>query len=204
MDDPGTIAAWGLAFRIGERLLISAVVILVCLVVTVGFWRSIQKLDFTFSQDKISGAANVVLATPVFALLALILFAWVSFSHPVAVTVPGAAAGEAGDKTAAADAGGVQYVGAVPGVATGGDLSFERRRAEDMVRSLNCVAIAAGPAVSPREADALAEARLAALLPVWPEEWGDQPAFRAWALGRSTAEPDPEAKAAFEAAHPEC
>jgi hypothetical protein len=203
MDDPGAIAAWGLAFRIGERLVISAVVILVCLVVTVGFWRSIQKLDFTFSRDKISGAANVVLATPVFALLALILFAWVSFSHPVTVSVP-AAGGKAGDETAEADVGGVKYVGAVPSVATGGDVSFERRRAEEMVKSLNCVAIAAGTAVSPREADALAEARLAALLPVWSEDWGEQAAFRAWALGRSTAAPDPEAEAVFAAAHPEC
>ena len=203
MDDPGAIAAWGLALRIGERVVISVVVILVCLVVTVGFWRSIQKLDFSFSRDKISGAANVVLATPVFALLALIVFAWVSFSHPVdRLASRRRGKGRGRDRAGGYRGREVHRRGAERSHGRG--RSLERRRAEEMVKSLNCVAIAAGTAVSPREVDALAEARLTALLPVWSEEWGEQAAFRAWALGRSTVALDPEVEAFFAAAHLEC
>ena len=212
MDDPGLIATWGLALRVVERVVISLVVILVCLVVTVGFWRSIQRVDFQLSREKLSGAANVVLATPIFALLALIGFAWVSFSNPVAISVPRPATALAAPALTGAPAaeqvaavGGVEFIGAVPGRRAPAPADgFERRRAEEMVKSLNCLARAAGGAVSPREVDALAEARLTALRPVWAEEWGDFGAFRDWALGRSTGAPDPEAKAIFAAAHPEC
>jgi hypothetical protein len=199
MGDAGQIATWALAFRIGERVVLSVVVVLVALVVTAGFWRSIQKIDFQFGQDKISGAANVVLATPVFALLALIGFAWVSFSNPVAVTVPAAGTSET------ASTGEVKFVGAVPGAPPpGSDAAFERQKAEGLVMSLNCVAKAAGANVSARDADAVAMARLAALQPVWAADWGDYGAFRDWALGRSTAAPDPEARAVFEALPPAC
>ena len=201
MQDAGQVATWALAFRIGERIVLSLVVVLVALVVTAGFWRSIQKIDFQFGQDKISGAANVVLATPVFALLALIGFAWVSFSNPIAVTVPAAASG-AGE---AASTGEVKFVGAVPGAPPpGSDVDFERGKAEGLVMSLNCVAQAAGDKVSPRDADALAVARLAALQPVWAADWGDFAAFRDWALGRSTAAPNPAARTVFEAVQPAC
>jgi hypothetical protein len=200
MDDAGLVATWGLAFRIGERVLLSLVVVLVALVVTVGFWRSIQKVDFQLSKDKVSGAANVVLATPVFALLALIGFAWVSFSHPVAVNVPGAPARADAE---VASTGGVSFTGAVAGRQVGGNVDFERQRREGIVRSLNCVA-AAGNEISPREVDALAEARLEVLAPVWSEDWGEFEAFRAWAMGRSVEAPDPEAEAVFAAVHPAC
>jgi hypothetical protein len=199
MADAGQIATWALALRIGERVVLSGVVVLMALVVTAGFWRSIQKIDFRFGKDQISGAANVVLATPVLALVALIGFAWVSFSNPVAVTVPAAGGGET------ASTGEVKFVGAVPGAPPpGSDAAFERRKAEGLVMSLNCVARAAGGAVSPRDADALAVARLAALQPVWAADWGDFAAFRDWALGRSTAAPDPEARGVFEAVQPAC
>ncbi|HVL21993.1 MAG TPA: hypothetical protein VM422_13615 [Amaricoccus sp.] len=200
MGDAGQIATWALAFRVGERIVLSLVVVLVALVVTAGFWRSIQKVDFRFGKDQISGAANVVLATPVFALLALIGFAWVSFSNPIAVTVPAAAAGGQ-----TASTGEVKFVGAVPGAPpAGSDVAFERQKAEGLVMSLNCVARAAGDKVSPRDADALVVARLTALQPVWAADWGDFAAFRDWALGRSAAAPDPEARAVLEALQPAC
>jgi hypothetical protein len=198
MIDADQIATWGIVFRIGERATLSAIVIAIAVVATIGFWRTIQKVDFRFGRDDLSSAANVVLATPVFILLTLIGFAWVCFSNPVAVSL----SAQTGHELAG---GGVSYVGATPGVPTRvGSLDYERLNAEELVMSLNCVVKAAGPAVSNREADALVEARLTALAPIWPAEWGDPTDFRAWALKRSAAAPDPEARAAFEAVHPGC
>ena len=111
-SDPVTVASTAFAFRIGERIALSIVVILVALVVTAGFWRSIQKVDFTLSKAGTSGGGTFVLATPVFALLALIGFAWVSFAHPITVAVPATAAERTAETAQAA--GTVTMAGALP------------------------------------------------------------------------------------------
>lgn len=198
MIDADQIATWGIAFRVGERVVLSAVVVAIAVVVTVGFWRTMQKVDFQFGRDQLSGAANLVLATPVFALLTLIAFAWVSFSNPVSISVQP----QAGPQFAGGSA---SYTAAVPGISKNPvSLDFDRSQAEALVKSLNCVSKAAGPAVADRYADALAEARLTALAPVWPGDWGDYSAFRNWALRRSAAAPAAGARNAFEALHPDC
>lgn len=201
MDDTTLIATWAFAFRIAERIVISLVVILVSLVVTVGFWRSIQRIDFQLSREKVSGAANVILATPVFALLALIGFAWVSFSNPISVGLP-AAGGEA-DQVAGDPPGVITLSGSVPApAAPGDDMALSRNLAT--VRSLNCIAGITGEGLSPRDADALRDARLALMQAVWQPDWGDPADFAAWATGRTTDAPDPEARAQFDQAHLAC
>jgi hypothetical protein len=195
-DDPATVASYAFAFRIGERIAISLVVIAVAMVVTLGFWRTIQKVDFTLSQEKLSGGGSFVLATPVFALLALIGFAWVSFSHPVSVALPAAGA------TQAAAAGPVSMMGAAP-ARPEADVGFRRGEATGQIRSLNCIAGKAS-GVAERDVDALARVKLGLMLPVWDPGWGEAEAFRRWVLGLSADAPPPAARAVFEASHPLC
>ena len=203
MDDPGQIAGYAFAFRVGERVVISLVVIVLALVVSVAFWRSLQRVDFSVSREKLSAAGNVVLATPVFALLALIGLAWVSFSNPISVTVPGAGATADGDVDVAQGGGfkATAFVG--PAAERADAAAMTRIAAAEWLRSLNCIAEAAGD-LSPRETAALAELRLALMRQRWVAEWGDFAAFRAWALGESEAAPPDAARQAYAEAHPVC
>jgi hypothetical protein len=199
-SDPATVASYAFAFRIGERIALTVVVVLVALVVTLGFWRSIQKVDFTLSKAGTSGGGTLVLATPVFALLALIGLAWVSFSHPISVAIPASGAERAAET---AQAGGtVTMAGALP--AAQGDVEFARNAVRMRILSLNCLARMAGEAVAERDADALAAVKAGLLRPVWDPAWGDPAAFEAWATGLSTTPPVAEARAVFEAVHPLC
>jgi hypothetical protein len=199
MEDPATIASYAFAFRIGERVAISLVIIIVSLVVTRGFWRSIQKVDFNVGQGALTGGGTLVLATPVFALLALIGFAWVSFSHPVSVTVPQAAALERADS-----GGSVSLIGATPDTPVVVDTAYERGEVARQIQSLNCLAQLAGDAAGAREMDGLAAVKVRLMQPVWSSDWGDAEAFARWALGLSDAAPNPAARAVFDAVHPLC
>ena len=187
-DDPAQLAAFVIALRVGERVVLSLVIILVALLCIAGFWRSMQKLDFSLARDKLSGSANVVLATPVFALLALIAFAWVSFSNPISVGSP------ATQPTA------TSFIGATP---TAEITEFDRGRTAEMIRSLNCLASRADPA-TPRTEDALDLIRLHLMEAVWSPDWGEAADFRAITLGLSEAAPNPAARAFFADIHPLC
>jgi hypothetical protein len=143
-SDPATVASTAFAFRIGERIALTVIVILVALVVTAGFWRSIQKVDFSLAKAGTSGGGTFVLATPVFALLALIGFAWVSFAHPISVAVPATASERSAE--AAQVAGTVTMAGALP--APQGDMEFARNTVRMRILSLNCLAQQAGDGVA--------------------------------------------------------
>jgi hypothetical protein len=206
-SDPATVASTAFAFRIGERIALTVVVILVALVVTAGFWRSIQKVDFTLSKAGTSGGGTLVLATPVFALLALIGLAWVSFAHPITVSVPAAVPAAAppapgGPAEPAQVAGNVTMAGALP--VAQADVEFARNTARMRILSLNCLAQAAGDGVSEREADALAAVKASLMRAVWDPAWGDAAAFEAWATGLPAGPPADDARAVFTAVHPLC
>lgn len=188
-------------FRIAERLTLTAVILLVALVVMVGFWKTVQKLDVA-DGGKLGVAGSFVFSTPVFVLLAIIGYAWVSLEHPI--RVGGADGTVAGEEVAAAGGAG-GFVGSAPVLATApdDDPAHALGVAVNRVRSLNCLA-AAGPAPSPRVEDDLAAVKLALLRPHWQAEWGDYDAFAAWATARSTAAPDAEALAVWQGAHALC
>jgi hypothetical protein len=186
-------------FRIGERLTLTAVVLLVALVVMIGFWRTVQKIDVA-DGGKIGLAGSVVFSTPVFVLLAIIGYAWVSLEHPITVAPEATVAGEA--QFAAQGSG--AFIGAAPmdDAQTEDDPGYDLAVAERRVRSLNC--LAAGQAPSARVEDDLAQVKLALMAPVWQPEWGPRAAFADWAAGLSTAAPDPEALAVYDRLHVAC
>jgi hypothetical protein len=199
-SDPATVASTAFAFRIGERIALTVIVILVALVVTAGFWRSIQKVDFSLAKAGTSGGGTLVLATPVFALLALIGFAWVSFAHPISVAVPATASERSAE--AAQVAGTVTMAGALP--APQGDMEFARNTVRMRILSLNCLAQRAGDGVAERETDALGAVKATLMRSVWDADWGEPAALEAWATGLSPTAPNDAARDFFDAVHPLC
>ena len=199
-DDPAQLLSLVIALRVGERVVLSLIVILLALICTLGFWRSLQKVDFSLARDKLSGSASVVLATPVFALLALIAFAWVSFSNPISITPPAPAPAPGALQTAAAPS----FIGATP-TAEAPVTEFERGRTAEMIRALNCVASRAPQdTTTDRFADALDLIRLSLMEPVWHPDWGEPADFRAITLGLSTDPANPDAAAFATQIHPLC
>jgi hypothetical protein len=128
--------------------------------------------------------------------LALIGFAWVSFSHPVTIALPAAGAAQ----TAAA--GPVSMMGAAP-ARPEADIGFRRGEVAGQIRSLNCIAAKAS-GVAERDGDALARVKLGLMLPVWDPAWGEAEVLRRWVLGLGAEAPPPAARAVFEARHPLC
>jgi hypothetical protein len=203
VDNASDFIVW---FRIGERIALSLIVVTLSIIVMVAFWRSIQKVDFQASRDKIGAGGSIILATPVFVLLALIGFAFVSLSNPISVSV-----GESRKDVAAVGSSGSgvrKFVGMTSDNSSGramtaNNIEFKRLRAAEKVMSLNCLLREAGK-TSARVSDDVAAVKLGLLKPVWSKEWGNFEAFDAWALGRSREDPDSEARAVFDKVHETC
>lgn len=204
MDRNADLAGFVFLVRIAERVTLSIVVVLVAFVVTLAFWRSVQRIDFNLGQGGISAGAKVMVATPVLALAALIGFAWVSFSNPI--TVSGTTAVRTAPTEGIAETAGYTLSGMTPGRrdAPPPDPSRDREIARDRILYLNCLAALPG-ASSPDDAgDLLPALRLELMLPVWGSDWGTAEAFADWANGKDPGPPNFAAQAFFEEVSPTC
>ena len=72
--------------RLLERAFITVAVIGLTIVVLIGFWKRVQKINVEFSQNDKAFKADLIFAMPVFLLIGLILFAYVSFSFPISAS----------------------------------------------------------------------------------------------------------------------
>lgn len=184
---PETFLETAFAARLAERFALSAVIVLAAAVIMVGFWRGMSRVDFDLSRDKLGASANIALATPVFALLALVGFAWVSFSHPITLEAAPPPAAEAPGPTAQAPA--PRALARAIGAAPGAPGAPPRAAALDHIAELNCLLAEADP----RRRPALEAARLSLLLAVWDPAWGDAAAYaRRRAAGEDTGMPVPD------------
>ncbi|MCA8881597.1 MAG: hypothetical protein KDA73_16950 [Rhodobacteraceae bacterium] len=197
-------------FRIVERLTLTVIVLLVAAVVMIGFWRSVQKLDIT-QGGKIGVAGSFAFSTPVFVLLAIIGYAYVSLSFPIEVSAPAAQ-----PDTVTAEAGARRFLGvggdAAPPATSAASLArlpaalpdpdYELGQAQRLVRAINCVASRAAP--DERLETDLIRAKLAVLAPVWPATWGDRSAFGDAVLGISGEPPHPLALEVFDRVDSTC
>lgn len=71
--------------RVLERVTLSGVIIIVSIILIIAFWKSLQKIDFDIKNEKNSARANIVFATPIFVLLILVAFSYITFSHPIII-----------------------------------------------------------------------------------------------------------------------
>lgn len=186
-------------FRMFERMTLTVAVIIVAVVIMIGFWRSVQKIDLT-QGGSLGITGSFVLSTPVFALLTIVGYAYVSLSHPIRVDPGAPAAG--GEQVAAASNGGGQFLGASRPQITSNNIGRERALAQGRVRSLNC--LTGGRDISARLEDDVVETKLELLAPVWDEAWGGFDPFSSWARGLSTDTPNALARTVFEERHVVC
>ena len=156
----------------------------------IAFWRPVQKIDFRITKKNIGTGGSVLLGTPIFVLLTLVGYAFVSLSNPITVKTP---TEEVTGSSRAIPAGGGQVDNA----------AFDRNNALEKVRNLDCLARNDADG-SARDQDNLAAVNVHLLQPVWSDAWGDFDQFSAWALGRSNSPPDPRARAVFDDLHQPC
>lgn len=188
-------------FRMFERMTLTLAVIIVAIVVMVGFWRSVQKIDLT-QGGSLGISGSFVFSTPVFALLTIVGYAYVSLSHPIKVegqTLGGASAPQLASAEGASPGFlGMDRVAAEPAE----DMEYARTIAQRRLRSLNC--LAKGRSLSPRLEDDLRDVKLALMLPVWEPAWGDPEGMSAWVRGESTEAPSAAAVAFWSEEHVIC
>ncbi len=186
-------------FRMFERLTLTGAVIVVAIILMIGFWRSVQKIDLT-QGGALGITGSFVFSTPVFALLTIVGYAYVSLSHPIKVEAPT----QSESAAQVAQAGGqAQFLGSARGAGVEGgtdgyDLAVTQRR----VRSLNC--LLQDQTLSPRLQDDVADIKLTLMAGVWSGDWGDPATFGDWARGLSSAAPDAGARAFFDDRHQLC
>ncbi len=194
-------------FRMSERLLLTGIVIVVALVVLIGFWKTVQRVTLK-DGGPLGVAGSVALSTPVFALLAIILYAWVSLSHPISYNAAAPAA-EAGVAQVAAPEGNdsVQFTGAVSSqthvVAPAEISNYARQRTRQQIWTLNC--LAASTTVRPSAQTDLTEIKLKLMQEVWHSDWGNLPKFENWARNPTEdADLPPELLEFFDGKHTGC
>ena len=193
-----------IAFRIGERITLTLVVLLVALVVMVGFWRTVQRVKVD-DGGKLGVAGSFVLSTPVFVLMTIVGYAWVSLAHPISIGAPATAVASAGSDTvfAANQTGVGGFIGATasaPRMSV--DPDNARHEVTEQIRTLNC--LAAGQDLTGKPEDHLALAKLAVMVPVWSDDWGDLRSFETWVRGETVSEPSAAARAVFDAERVRC
>lgn len=198
MEDLFRLAVY---LRMGERLALTAVIVALALVVAIGFWRSLQRVEF--SADKSVGmSGNFVLATPVFVLLALVGYSWVSLNAPVSFSPGGPVADTDPAQLASAQgASSPEFTAVIEGESkSANDLYNQRTRAQ--LRSLNCL-ISTSPDMAAQLDGNLTDLRLGLIAGIWQPEWGDFFVFENAVLAFSDDTPNPDAFAVFsEPGHP--
>ncbi|WP_193139339.1 hypothetical protein [Meridianimarinicoccus sp. MJW13] len=191
-------------FRIAERLTLTAVVLLVALVVMIGFWRTVQKINLAEGAPLGLGG-SFVFSTPVFVLMALIGYAWVSLEHPIEVTPVAAPEGmqvaEGGTPAGGFTGVAPLYPDAGPSPQTTGT-GYDASVAQRQLRSLNC--LIDGQTLSARTEIDVTDVKLSLLAGLWQPAWGNRSDFADWARNTGGPTPSQEARTAWSALHPLC
>ena len=214
MED--NLATWMFGLRMAERLILTLVVLGTAIVLMAVFRRSVERIKFQ-SEEKVNLSADIVMATPVFALIVIVAYAYVSYRHPVSVdvqTAPSAASIESASAedpgTAVAEAGGngterVTLHGLVPETARPSDIEMARGQALGHIKALNCLVDAASE-TDPRMQDAVTAAKFSLLTDpvVWDRDtWGSPGDLRLWVMGVADA-PSDDLVDIYQARHAPC
>ncbi|NDW02022.1 hypothetical protein [Salipiger sp. PrR002] len=193
-----------LYFRMAERLALTAVIVLVALVVMIGFWRTVQKFNLT-DGGKLGIAGSFAFSTPVFVLLTIVGYAWVSLTNEITVDA------ESGKTTLMGDTPEVvvdQNIQALLRAAGNGaedarpaDRENDLAKLEEKLWAINCAA--RGRDLPPPVAASLVTVKLALIAPFWDNAWGDFAGFETWARS-GTGKPSEPPRALFAGVDPRC
>ena len=202
MTELDSIIVYTFVARLGERFILSLVVISIALVSMIAFWRSVQRIDFSLSQDKLGSSASIAFATPLFVLLVVVGFAYISYAHPVSVALPLRTDNGAAPQTSGNSLGTVTLTGAagIDVQPTTDDYVMRFNQARTALRSLNCI-VQVSKNLSTRDEKAVDSAKVALILDVWQLDWGDPDLLGAWALAGQEQEPVPEVLKLYQGVH---
>ncbi len=167
-------------FRMAERIGLTLIIVIISVIVMIGFWRTIQKFDITGSKAPLGLSGSFALTTPVFVLLTLVGYTWVSLSHPISTT--SATTSKATQTASSGES--VTFTGMQSAGPAIGQTEKLRANVEGQIKSLNCLLIGD---LSPRLEDDSAEIKLALMEQVWSNDWGAFDAFAAFARGQTAA-----------------
>jgi hypothetical protein len=206
MTEVDKLAVYAFIARLTERFAMSLVIVTIAVIAMFAFWRSVQRVEFNLAQDKIGRSANIALATPLFVLLVLVGYAFVSFSHPVTVTVPERRTNQ--DTAASQGATGRSAIaftgfGNLPPSASPEDAKLRLAETRGYLRTLNCIANGATP-IDDRGRNAIDAAKAALIIRYWQQDWGDATEFEEWALSGRGPTPREEVLDLYMGAHDPC
>ncbi len=175
-----SIIVYSFVARLGERFILSLVVISVALVSMIAFWRSVQRVEFSLSQDKLGTSASIALATPLLVLLVVVGFAYISYSHPVSVTLP-----ERSNKGTAAEPPLVtSLIGVAPASTSNLTREQDLQRLRGYLKTLVDLEAALRKSALEDEASFLLPdievLRVGLMQSHWDSDLGDWATFRAW------------------------
>ncbi|WP_372572342.1 hypothetical protein [Ruegeria jejuensis] len=196
-----------IVFRMSERLLLTGIVIVVALVILVGFWKTVQKVTIK-DGGPLGIAGSMALSTPVFALATIILYAWVSLSHPISYTAASPMSEITADQVASVPENlSGQFVGSVStqtsAEAAAEVSSYARQRTRHQIWTLNCIADTTAVR-APAQSD-LTAIKLRLMQEVWHSDWGNRVQFENWARNPSEgAAPPAQALEFFDGRHTGC
>ncbi|MEM9043970.1 MAG: hypothetical protein AAGC81_04690 [Pseudomonadota bacterium] len=91
-------ATW--AIRVGERVAMSILVVTGCVVYTVLFYKAFQTIRLKVGEGENALGISIVLSMPIFLLLTLILYAYVTLSNPISISRDQAVGAEVTETTA--------------------------------------------------------------------------------------------------------
>jgi hypothetical protein len=202
-----------LYFRMAERLTLTTVIVLIALVVMVGFWRTVQKIDLT-EGGKLGIAGSFAFSTPVFVLLTIVGYTWVSLTNQITLeTAPGGGTGSA-----------TLIVGEGKGIETDAELQELLREVrareaadaappedrdndlatlEELLWAINCTA--RGREIPLPVMRGFVSAKLALIEPLWdPVLWGPFERFETWARSGEGPQPAEVPMAIYTGVDPRC
>jgi hypothetical protein len=171
--------------RIIERFALTGIILAIAFAVLIAFWRTVHRIDFSVTREKVGVAGATLIATPVLVLLTLIGFTWVVLTNPISIeteTRVSRSPNQTGaDPLTKPDDASVapettrrsKYVGIVP---------LEKNVATALF-NFNC-ALARVPNLTSAETDAIKLLKADELYWHWPSKWGDaeRETFYKWAI----------------------
>jgi hypothetical protein len=160
--------------RVAERFLLTGIILAIALVVLIAFWRTVHRIEFNVTKDKLGVAGTTLIATPILVLLILVGFSWVALTNRISL--------EASNQPVAPDKPPKDEPPAPGGTRLSGAFSADDNFADTLL-AFNC-AVSKTPSLTSRQDAAINRMKANEIIAHWQANWGDDKAkedFWRWA-----------------------
>lgn len=168
-----------LLLRIIERFVITGLILVVAVVVLIAFWRTVHRIDFNVTKEKVGVAGTTLIATPILVLLILVGFAWVALNNKISLETSTQSPAPAVPGQSKQPPEGVEVV-------KFNGLNPVEENVAELLPDYNC-AFSQLQNLTPAQERAVRLIKAEALLSHWPTQWnGEKDIFRNWVKDGST------------------